>query len=588
MLGNLQRAYEFLRTVEHRLQIVQEAQTHTLSESTNELEIIARRTGFETAEELQTALDGHRQRVHAAYANLLERRSDDADYKSRQLFRLLSGELSEENAVDHLRSHGLSDPNGALQAIRALDDVPSLAHSKSATRNLLANLLAAVTLGDIGDSGSPGKLLNRLERVVKHSGAPVALYRSLLDNSKLQTRLLLALDTGDLFAQRLGRYPELLDILVTRSFDVADFLGDLRSGLDQIGDGNLDACREPFRRVKAIEEFKALVEWLSGGTLENLNHKLSLVADLVLQWVTNRAERVRLVQPRSEAQENRWVLLALGKLGGCELTVYSDLDLVFLYEGDRGDSVRFERQQAFVRDIHSFLETPTSERVAYKVDTRLRPEGKQGALSIPVVAFDRYLESRAEIWEQMAWTRYRFVAGAPDVGDRVEQAVRSFVYGPWDPVIPSYARHVRDRMERELANETGGLRLNLKVGRGGLADIDFLLQVIQLREGAKREAFRVPGTRQLLTNLPTTSYLTSKQVGHLRDTYEFLRTLETVLRIESGSGIGWISTDPKELEPLVRHFDVVPARGEVLLERYREVTDKVRIIYEDGMNKLET
>ena len=586
VLGNLQRAYEFLRTVEHRLQIVQEAQTHTLSEATDELEITARRTEFETVGELRTALDGHRQRVHAVYANLLERRSDDADYRGRQLFRLLSGELSDGDAADHLRSHGLSDPDGALRTIRALDDAPSLAHSKSATRNLLANLLA-VTLSDVADSGSPGKVLNRLERVVTHCGAPAALYRSLLENDELRAHLLLALDTGDLFAQRLGRYPELLDILVTRSLDATDFLEALRLGLDQIGDGNLDTCRDPFRRFKAIEEFKVLVEWLPGGTLETLNRKLSLVADCSLQWVAHRAERERLVPPNGGGPEDRWVLLALGKLGGRELTVHSDLDLVFLYEGDRGDARRFERQQAFVRNIYSFLETPTSEGVAYKVDTRLRPEGKKGALAIPVVAFGRYLESRAEIWERMAWTRYRFVAGAPDVGDQVEQAVRTFVYGPWDPVIPGYARHVRGRMERELANEADGRRRNLKVGRGGLADIDFLLQVIQLREGAEREGFREPGTRQLLTNLPATAYLSGEQVGHLRDAYEFLRTLETVLRIESDSGIGWISTDAKELEPLVRHFDVVPARGEALLERYREVTDEVRAIYDEGMKRLE-
>ena len=586
VLTDLQRAYEFLRTVEHRLQIVQEAQTHTLSEATAELAITARRTGFETAGELQATLDEHRQRVHAVYANLLERRSDDADYRGRQLFRLLSGELSEADATGHLRSHGLSDPGGALQAIRALDDAPSLAHSKSATRNLLANLLA-VTLGDVADSGSPGKVLNRLERVVTHSGAPASLYRSLLENDVLRARLLLALDTGDLFAQRLGRYPELLDVLVTPSLDATDLLEALRLGLDQIGDGTLDACRDPFRRFKAIEEFKVLVEWLSGGTLETLNHKLSFMADCALQWVANRAESERLAPPKGGAPEDQWVLMALGKLGGRELTVHSDLDLVFFYEGDRGDAPRFERQQAFVRHIHSFLETPTGEGVAYKVDTRLRPEGKKGALTIPIAAFFRYLETRAEIWERMAWTRYRFVAGAPDVGDQVEQAVRAFVYGPWDPAIPGYARHVRGRMERELAREADGRRLNFKVGRGGLADIDFLLQVIQLREGAAREAVRRPGTRQLLASLPDTPYLSGDQVRRLRAAYEFLRTLETVLRIESDSGIGWISTDAKELTPLVRHFDVVPATGEALLERYRQVTDEVRAIYEEGMRRLD-
>ena len=97
----------------------------------------------------------------------------------------------------------------------------------------------------------------------------------------------------------------------------------------------------------------------------------------------------------------------------------------------------------------------------------------------------------------------------------------------------------------------------------------------------------MPGTRRLLASAPDTPYLSDDEVRRLRAAYEFLRTLETVLRIESDSAIGWISNDSDELEPLVRHFDVVPGTGEALLERYRQVTAEVRGIYEQGMKRLE-
>ena len=268
--------------------------------------------------------------------------------------------------------------------------------------------------------------------------------------------------------------------------------------------------------------------------------------------------------------------------------MHSDLDLVFLYQGEPNDSARFKRQQWFVLVIHQFMETPTGEGLAYRLDTRLRPEGKKGALAIPVVAFRRYLETRAEIWERMALTRCRFVAGAPDLVDEAQDAIRTFVYGPWDPNIPAYARHLRTRMERELAREATGRRLDLKVGQGGLADIDFLLQLVQLREGAQRKEFRAVGTRVLLETLPETAYLSNDQIERLRAAYEFLRTLETVIRIESNSGIGWISTDPADLQPLSRHLGIVPATGEAVLGRYREVTAEIRSIYEAGMTKLNT
>ena len=266
---------------------------------------------------------------------------------------------------------------------------------------------------------------------------------------------------------------------------------------------------------------------------------------------------------------------------------HSDLDLVFLYQGDPSDSVLFERQQGFVRAIHHFMERPTGEGVAYRLDTRLRHEGKKGALAIPVVAFRHYLATRAELWERMAWTRSRFVAGASELVEEAADAVRAFVYGTWDPGIPSYARHLRMRMERELAREATGRRLDLKVGHGGLADIDFLLQAVQLRKGAQRTEFHTVGTRALLETLPENPYLTRDQLDRLKATYEFLRTLETVIRIESDSSIGWISTDPAELEPLSHHLDITPATGEAVLGRYRDVTAEVRSIFEVGMTKLE-
>ncbi len=187
----------------------------------------------------------------------------------------------------------------------------------------------------------------------------------------------------------------------------------------------------------------------------------------------------------------------------------------------------------------------------------------------------------------MAWTRCRFVAGRPSLIDEVEDAVHGFVYGPWDSEIPAYASHLRGRMERELGREASGSRLDLKVGKGGLADIDFLLQVIQLREGPRDDRYRVAGTRQLLASLPDNAYVTGDQVARLRRSYEFLRTLETVLRIESDSGIGWLSTAPDKLEPLAQQLRIEPPTADALIERYRDETAPVRAIYTDGMKKLE-
>ena len=583
---DLGQAYEFLRRVEHRLQLVQEGQTHTLSGEAGELMVTARRLRFDRTETFLSALEAHRERVHQVYSDLFDRSSDDPEFQGRQLFRLLSGELTDAEGADYLRSLDFPEPDGALQAILALDDVASLAHSKTSTRNLLANLLATA-LPEVAECGSPRIVLTRFHQVVSRARAPAALYRSLLENDRLRARLVNALDAGDLFAQRLGRYPELLDSLVAAPQTPDRFRHAMGQGFDNLDGQDLDQCMDPFRRLKAIQEFKSLVEWLGGAPLSTLNKKLSMIADAALEFTTTRAWLSPTAPDGSGDSQERWVVLALGKLGGRELTVHSDLDLVFLYDGDPGDSAAYQRQQAFVRTVYEFLQKRTSEGIAYDIDTRLRPEGKKGALAIPTIAFSRYLESRAEIWERMAWTRCRFVTGSQDLGIETMELVHNFIYGPWDTAMPGYARNVRTRMEREIAKEATGERLHLKVGKGGLADIDFLLQLVQIREGTGRSEFRLAGTREMLSSLPDNRYIGAPEADQLREAYDFLRTLETVLRIESDTGRGWIPTAPSALESIAPRVGVVPSTGEALLQRYREVTGGVREIFEAGMSRLE-
>ena len=581
--ADLQSAYEFLRKVEHRLQIVQETQTHSLKDSDRELQLLARRIGLETTARLTAELDRHRGRVHDIYARLLERRSDDAGFQARQLFRLLAGEMSESDAIDHLHAGGIAVADDALRAIRALDDLPSHAHSRSTTRNLLANLLASI-LPDVASGVTSPTALMRLGTIVDRSGAAATLYRSLLESDDLRARLLAVLDAGDLFAERLARFPELLDSLVVPALGPDAFGVAVRSAFGELAspDATLETSRDPLRRIKTIEEFKALVEWLSVGQLDRLTDKLSTIADVAVDTAAHRAAAERL----PDAGDATWVVLALGKLGGRELTVHSDLDLVFVYQGDPGDAARFERHQRFIRTLHEFLEARTSFGSAYALDARLRPEGKKGALSVPLVAFRRYLDERAEIWERMAWTRSRVVAGDAALADEVRATVADFVYATWSSEIPAYASHMRSRIERELSDEAQGDRLDFKRGRGGLVDIDFLVQTLQLREGPENDEFRGVGTRQLLRAWPDTSFIDRGDADALRDAHLFLRALETAVRIEADASVSTISTSPADLDRIARRLSIDPATGTALLDRYRATTGTVRTIFERGMKRL--
>ena len=581
----LQRAYEFLRMVEHRLQVVHQRQTHTLEGSADDLRVNARRMGFASIDELEATLATHRDQVHAVYADLLSPAGDEAD-DGRWLFRLLGGDVSDDDAVEQLSAYGLAEPSDVLQVIRTLDQIPSLVQPRSTTRNLLANLLA-VMLSQVAGAAEPCRVLNRLERVATRSGAAGSLYRTLLESPALRTQLVGLLDSGDLFADRLSRYPEMLDSLVAVPPDLDTHRAAWERELDEAGAGDPAARPDRVRRLRHIEEVKVLVEWLEGGELTTLQEKLSGLADACVTRIITWLRQEAATRAPGHDAETEWVVVALGKLGGLELTAHSDLDLVFIYRDEPNDRELFSRCETLVRALYRFLQSPTSQGIAYELDTRLRPEGKSGPLALPLGKFATYLVDRAERWERLAWTRYRVVTGSPALTAEMNQLVAGFVYGDWDPGLPAYARHIRARMETELGKEQRGTQLNLKVGRGGLADIDFLLQLLQIRHGAQHAEWRVGGSRRLLATSPTSGLLDPEDVRRLRDAHQFLRTLETHLRIASDASASVLSTDPAWLQVMGTRLGLPAPAGDTLRQRYEEITADVRRIFEAGITRME-
>ena len=235
--------------------------------------------------------------------------------------------------------------------------------------------------------------------------------------------------------------------------------------------------------------------------------------------------------------------------------------------------------------LQSFLGQPTSEGVAYRIDTRLRPEGTKGPLAIPLAGLQRYFRDRAEPWERLAWTRSQVLVGSPNLSKSIMKAVESFVYGPWDDGIPDDMHRIRMRMERELA-ENGGPKLDFKVGRGGLADIDFVVELVQIREGGTQLEFRLPGTRRLLTARPSTRYITSSEYEQLRESYQFLRTVEMLARMDLDIATNAIRTDGAALAPIGKRLGFVHPSGDRLLSSYREVTEGIRSTYTAVLARL--
>ena len=420
----------------------------------------------------------------------------------------------------------------------------------------------------------------RFEQLAGQTGGAALLARSLLENPVLSDVLIDVLDHGELLAQRLVQHPELLDTLALPVPTVETLRRSYESSLARMERQPRDARMIDLRRFKRSEEFKIVLGWLATGSLDQLHERLSMLADYSVARAARWEAPVTLEAPAAS-----WAVVALGKLGGEELTIHSDLDLVFVYEDRNEPSDADAHWQTFVERAQKFLAAPTAEGVAYRIDTRLRPEGTKGPLAAPFDALARYFAERAEPWERLAWTRAQVLVGSRDLSVRLRTLVETFVYGPWKPEIPPYMHHLRMRMERELARDAS--KLDFKVGPGGLVDIDFILQLVQIREGRDQPAFRVPGTRRLLAALPQTPFLHPDEARRLREAYRFLRTLETLVRLDADSSISWISAEPVVMNPVGTRMGFGAAPGGRLLAQYREVTERVRAIYTAVLERLQ-
>jgi glutamate-ammonia-ligase adenylyltransferase len=389
-------------------------------------------------------------------------------------------------------------------------------------------------------------------------GARTSYLHLLLENAGIRRLLVRLFATSEFLSNVFLRHPELLDSLVRADLVQIvrareDLEVELRSRLAPAQDyeSELDAIRR-FR----TEEFLRIGVHDIQGELRppEVSGQLSALADVCVAEALRLAVRdvtLRLDLPPDPPTRGLTVL-AMGKLGGEELNYHSDLDLIFVYEV--GDEAwwrdRPSPHEFFTRVAQrtlSVLQTPTREGVAYRIDTRLRPSGNQGALVSSEEAFEQYHRETAQLWERQALIKARPVGGPPVLRARLEETVAGFVYGRGlEPAEVAEVRRMRDRIAAERG-EGDVRRVNIKTDRGGLVDVEFVVQMLQLRHGHAEPGVRERGTRAALAALETGGVLAADDARVLGEGYDFLRALEGRLRIERDQPVEALDTNPEAL-----------------------------------------
>ena len=558
--AGLSAAYRALRNAEHRVQMIADAQTHLVPAEPEVLDQVARLAGMESGKDFLDALRPHVEVAGRAFDSLAaerdERLSNDPDILRQDL-----------------RELGFPDPELAARRIGEWRSARARSlrspAAQSAFEAMLPGLLHAIAQGS-----DPDHALNRLGDIVERLSSGINFFRLLQARPHLVELLARILAHAPALADQLARRPELLEGLFdSSSFDAPppaeEFAERIRGAM---GGHPYDVALDRARRIVNERRF-ALGVQLVDRRRDPLEVALgySRVAEgtiaALAQAAVEEFERAHGRVPGGEL-----AILGLGRLGGCELTHASDLDLVYLYTGEPGvpsDGAKplgpadyFNR---LASRVSAALSVPTAAGPLYEVDTRLRPEGAKGMLAVSLDAFDRYQRDEAWTWERMALCRARPLFGSPVVRKRVSALITEILAQPREGAqIAADAARMRSDMER---HKPPAGPLDVKLGPGGLVDLEFSIHVLQLTH---RTAFD-PRLESAIAMLAGQNYIGSNIIEAKR----LLTRMLVMMRLVA----------PGEVKPTAATWNLVAtacgaADWDELLARHARARQNVRELWD--------
>ncbi len=565
MRDELLDAYRFLRRVENRLQMEDERQTHTLPTSPAARERLARTlfSGSDALARFDARLEAARSAVRAHFDALVQRPGGGA------------------HLLEHIREH-------APRLLAA----PRMAEQLGALADRVAAALAA--------SPDPARATNNWMRFVEGVGGRSFYFGLLLDRPELVPRLVNLFAMSRFLSDVLARVPGLIEPIFS---DPTRFLlarAELESGLaalraqrsagDETDEESALAALRLFQQRELVNI--GLLDLSGEISQREVEGALSELAEVCLAAALELA-RAQLARAAKSAHaviaSGEFLIVGMGKLGSREFGYGSDLDVIFLYDlpGAALDDVAFA-QEPFVRLAQKFswaLQTRTGEGVCYEVDAQLRPSGNQGVLVSSLAGFERHHVESAQLWERQALLRARAVGGSAQLAERFAALRTRLLARPLPADAPREVDRIRARVESELARENAQRR-NLKVGRGGLFDVETIVQLLALKHGAAiPELLEVATTAAWIDRCEAHTLVTPAQARVLRDGWAFLQRLASRLRIVENRSISDLGADRADLDSVARSLGYAPSQRTgtsrvPLLDDYARHTEAIRRVYD--------
>jgi glutamate-ammonia-ligase adenylyltransferase len=517
----IREGYRLFRTIEHRVQMIADQQTHRLPRDPQALDEVARLHGINDGAALLAVLEPHVTAVGARFDRLVtetgDRLSSDPDVLRRELTGM--GFADVEQPLARIAEWRW----GRARALRS-------AAAQSAFEAMLPGLMREIAAGP-----HPEQALNRFADVVERLSSGVNLFRLLEARPALARELVAILSHAPLLADQLAARPDLLDGLIDQSsFELPASANAVAERLRLAMAGEpYDRALDKARRVVNERRFALGVQLIAGGgdALE-VAAGYSDVAEGTLIALADAAE-AEFRESHGVIPGGELLMLGLGRLAGRSLTPVSDLDIIYIFDAPQGamsDGPRSlsatDYYNRLANRVTSALSVPTAAGRLYDIDTRLRPQGAKGMLAVSLQGFADYQRSEAWTWEHMALCRSRAVRGSSEGRARLEESLHAILRNPHDPEkVRADAGKMREEMRR---HKPPFGRLDIKLGRGGLVDLEFTIHTLQLMHGVGLH----PELEQAIAELAAAGLLD----GELQADLCLLARMLVVLRLVSPAG----------------------------------------------------
>jgi [glutamine synthetase] adenylyltransferase / [glutamine synthetase]-adenylyl-L-tyrosine phosphorylase len=586
----LSEAYRFLRTVEHRLQMVADEQTQRLPSDPHELKRFAKFCGFPTLKAFEKELCRHAHNVQSHYALLFEEGPELASEVGSLVF---TGTADDPETLATLRRLGFMNPERAAETVRGWHFGRRRAVTSARAREVLTELVPAL-LSALGGTADPDAALAALDHAFGRMPAAVELMTILQSHDRLRLLFADLLGTAPRLADTVAQSPHVLDTIIDPTFtepvtDEKRIEARVRGliGRPAHFEDFLDRVRDAARQIR----FLAGARLLSGiFSPSQAGLAFSAIADAVVRASLEAVEQ-EFEAEHGKAPAGRLAVLGFGRLGSRELTADSDLDLVVLYDFDeeRRESAGPRKLDAVVyytrltQRLVAALTAPTRRGLLYDVDLRLRPQGGKAPIATQFRGFIAYQKGEAELWEHMALTRARVIAGDEAFGREVADAIATTVRRPREPAkVAREVRAMRDLIAKEKGDQDPW---DLKLAAGGLTDLDFLAQALVLAYAGRHASLNGLATGPLLREAAARGLISSSDGALLAEAHDLFASIHQWQRLAIAGPFDAATVAPAILKRLASVAGLPDAK--VLLDHMNELRGRVREVFARVLDEME-